>query len=54
MEEVYREIDELEQTEITEIRYLQYSEHYDGWVAGALLCIGLAALLGSSALRRFP
>ena len=51
---VYREIDELEKTEITEIRYLQYSEHYDGWVAGSLFCIGLSALLGSSVLRRFP
>jgi Ca-activated chloride channel family protein len=54
LEEVYREIDELERTEITEIRYLQYSEHYDVWVAGSLLCVGLAALLGSSVLRRFP
>lgn len=54
LEEVYREIDELERTEITEIRYLQYSEHYDVLVAGSLLCVGLAALLGSSVLRRFP
>ena len=54
LEEVYREIDELERTEITEIRYLQYSEHYDVWVAGSLLCVGLAGLLGSSVLRRFP
>ncbi len=52
--EVYREIDELERTEITEIRYLQYSEHYGGWVAAALFCLGLSALLGSSVLRRFP
>ncbi|MBW1883294.1 MAG: VWA domain-containing protein, partial [Deltaproteobacteria bacterium] len=43
LEEVYREIDDLERTEITEIRYLQYSEHYDVWVAGSLLCVGLAA-----------
>lgn len=54
LEEVYREIDELERTEISEIRYLQYSEHYDVWVAGSLLCVALAALLGSSILRRFP
>ena len=54
LEAVYREIDELERTEITEIRYLQYSEHYDSWVAGALSCIGLSALFGSSVLRRFP
>jgi Ca-activated chloride channel family protein len=54
LEEVYREIDELERTEITEVRYLQYSEHYDVWVAGSLLCVGLAGLLGSSLLRRFP
>ena len=52
--EVYREIDTLERTEISEIRYLQYSEHYDGFVAAALSCIGLAAVLGSSVLRRFP
>jgi len=54
LEEVYREIDQLERTEITETRYLQYSEHYDVWVASSLVCIGLAALLGSSVLRRFP
>jgi Ca-activated chloride channel family protein len=54
LEEVYREIDELERTEITEVRYLQYSEHYDAWVSGALLCIALSALSGSSVLRRFP
>jgi Ca-activated chloride channel family protein len=54
LEEVYREIDNLERTEITEVRYLQYSEHYDVWVAGSLSCIGLAALLGGSVLRRFP
>jgi len=54
LREVYREIDHLERTQITEIRYLQYSEHYDVWVAGSLACIGLAALLGSTYLRRFP
>ena len=54
LEEVYREIDQLERTEITETRYLQYSEHYDVWVTSSLVCIGLAALLGSSVLRRFP
>ncbi|MDE0910337.1 MAG: VWA domain-containing protein [Myxococcota bacterium] len=54
LQEVYAEIDELERTEIIETRYLQYSEHYGVWVAGAALCIGLAGLLGSSVLRRFP
>jgi Ca-activated chloride channel family protein len=54
LRDVYREIDALERTEITEIRYLQYSEHYDSWVAGSLASIGLAALLGSTVLRRYP
>ncbi len=54
LEEVYREIDELERTEITEVRYLQYSEHYDVWVASSLFCVALAGLLGSGVLRRFP
>ncbi|MCP4040307.1 MAG: VWA domain-containing protein, partial [bacterium] len=54
LEEVYREIDELERTQITEVRYLQYSEHYDRWVVASLGCIGVAALLGNTVLRRFP
>ncbi|MFT5697026.1 MAG: Ca-activated chloride channel family protein [Myxococcota bacterium] len=54
LKEVYKEIDELERTEITEVRYLQYSEHYDRFLAASIGCIALAALLGSSVLRRFP
>jgi len=54
LQAVYEEIDRLERTQITEVRYLQYSEHFDVWVAGSLACIGLAALLGSTLLRRFP
>ena len=54
LQEVYREIDALERTEITETRYLQYTEHFDGWVLASLGCMGLAALLSSSVLRRYP
>ena len=52
--EVVAEIGRLERSEIGEVRYLQYTEHYAGFVGGALVLIGLSALLGSTFLRRLP
>ncbi len=52
--QVVSEIGALERSKITEIRYLQYTQHYAGFVGGALALIGLSALAGGTLLRRLP
>ena len=54
LREVIEEIGRLERSEIAEVRYLEYSYHFTPFVLSALLAITLAALLGSTWLRRLP
>lgn len=54
LEEIYREIDQLERTEISEVRYLRYNEHFEWIVAAALGLIVAASIVHRSFFRRLP
>lgn len=54
LREVIEEIGRLERSEISEVRYLEYEVHFAPFVAIALACVVLAALLSSTWLRRLP
>lgn len=54
LQDIYREIDQLERSEISEIRYLNYTEHYQGFVLSGLSLLAVGCLLQRTALRRLP
>lgn len=52
LQQIMREIDELERTTIQEKRYREYTEYFPHFLWLGLLCIGLSILLEKSVFRR--
>ncbi len=51
---IYDEIDRLERTKIQVEEYKETAELFTPWLASALLCLGLEALLGLTWFRKLP
>jgi Ca-activated chloride channel family protein len=51
---IYEQIDQLERTKIEVEEYKQTAELFTPWLASALLCLALEALLSLTILRKLP
>ena len=54
LEEIYREIGEMEKTEIKTRDYVNYSELFPAFLWPGLVLFGLETVLGNTRFRRIP
>jgi Ca-activated chloride channel family protein len=54
LEQIYREIDELERTKVEEKRYTYWGELSCWWLVAAFVCLGLQTFLDATRLRKIP
>lgn len=54
LEEVYRQIDQMEKTEINVDQYTYFEERFMPWLFFGMLCLGVEKLLALSRLGRLP
>lgn len=54
LEQIYREIDELERTKVEERRFVRWGERSRPWLLAAFVCLGLQTFLDATRLRKIP